>query len=268
MDPAGTATCSAARARTSTRAHSRASGRAAGHDVTVLSQEPHPERYDLGGARVGTARRRRAAAGLRARPLRGLRGQARAGLLPGRARRLGRARTRPRCASCCRPTSSSAITCSSAGRWVPRPVRASRSRRTARSSSTRCAATRSSPAWGREALAGRRPSSSALPTSARCSRTSSVTSIACTRCRPASTSTSGGRGRATRRSPGCSRRRGATAPNPANAERAAARRGERRTPGRVPGRRPADGRLLREAPLQQGRPRPARGASRASTPAR
>ena len=24
----------------------------AGHDVTVLSQEPHPERYDLGGARV------------------------------------------------------------------------------------------------------------------------------------------------------------------------------------------------------------------------
>ena len=24
----------------------------AGHDVTVLSQEPHPERYDLGGAEV------------------------------------------------------------------------------------------------------------------------------------------------------------------------------------------------------------------------
>src|ERR687883_640553 len=24
----------------------------AGHDVTVLCQEPHPERYDLGGARV------------------------------------------------------------------------------------------------------------------------------------------------------------------------------------------------------------------------
>ena len=48
-------------------------------------------------------------------------------------------------------------------------------------------------------------------------------------------------------------------PNPGNVERAAAGRGERRAPGRVPRRRRADRRLLREAPLQQGRPRPARG---------
>ena len=27
----------------------------AGHDVTVFSQEPHPERFDLGGARGGAA---------------------------------------------------------------------------------------------------------------------------------------------------------------------------------------------------------------------
>ena len=46
----GTATCSAAPARTSTRACWRASGATPGHDVTVLSQEPHPERFDLGSA--------------------------------------------------------------------------------------------------------------------------------------------------------------------------------------------------------------------------
>ena len=39
----GTATCSAARARTSTRGRSRASGAALGHDVTIVCQERHPE---------------------------------------------------------------------------------------------------------------------------------------------------------------------------------------------------------------------------------
>ena len=48
----GTGTCSRAPARTSTRARSRASGARAGHDVVVFCQEPHPERFDLGGAEV------------------------------------------------------------------------------------------------------------------------------------------------------------------------------------------------------------------------
>ena len=42
----------------------------AGHDVTVLSQEPHPERYDLGARGDGAPRRRRPPTRLRARPLR------------------------------------------------------------------------------------------------------------------------------------------------------------------------------------------------------
>ena len=64
----------------------------------------------------------------------------------------------------------------------------------------------------RGARPARRRSSSARPTSARCSRTSSATSIACTRSRPASTSTTGGRARATRRSRACSPRLGAIRP--------------------------------------------------------
>ena len=55
-------------------------------------------------------------------------------------------------------------------------------------------------------------------------------------------------------------------PNPGNAERAAARRGERRPARRVPRRRPADGRLLRQADPQQGRPGAARGAARPRCP--
>ena len=46
----GTAISSAAPARTSTRRMLAREWSGAGHDVTVLSQEPHPERYDLGGA--------------------------------------------------------------------------------------------------------------------------------------------------------------------------------------------------------------------------
>ena len=57
-----------------TRALARAWSRL-GHEVVVFCQEPHPERYDLGGATGRPARAgRRAAAGLRARPLRGRRG--------------------------------------------------------------------------------------------------------------------------------------------------------------------------------------------------
>ena len=71
-------------------------------------------------------------------------------------------------------------------------------------------------------------------------------------------------GRGARRPP----RRGARGPaEPGERGGAAARRGQRRPPRGVPRRRRADGRLLRQAPLQQGCPRPPRGAPRASTPA-
>ena len=95
----------------------------------------------------------------------------------------------------------------------------------------------------------------------RCWRTSSATSTASTRCRPESTSSEW---RAACLARGARRpaRRGAPRPaEPGQRERAAARRGERRAPGGVPRRRPADRPLLREAALQQGRPRSARGAA-------
>ncbi len=59
------------------------------------------------------------------------------------------------------------------------------------------------------------------------------------------------------------RRRGAPrSGEPGQRERTAPRRGERRAPGGVPRRRRAYRRLLREAPAQQGRPRAPRGARR------
>ena len=73
-------------------------------------------------------------------------------------------------------------------------------------------------AWGREVLASaRRRRSSARRTSARSSRRSAATSTACTRCRPASTSRSGGRSRATRRSRRCVAEARRDPPNPGNA---------------------------------------------------
>ena len=62
-----------------TRALAREWSRA-GHDVTVICQEPHPERYDLGGAKVFRPNVGTAATGLRARSLRGHRSKAAAGL--------------------------------------------------------------------------------------------------------------------------------------------------------------------------------------------
>ena len=73
----------------------------AGHDVTVVCQERHPELYDLGGARRAPGAARRAAAGLRPRPLRRARGAAAPGLHGGGMRELRRgergcaARARP-----------------------------------------------------------------------------------------------------------------------------------------------------------------------------
>ena len=98
----------------------------AGHDVTVFSQEPRPELYDLGGARV-------------VRPDVG-------GLLPvfvldryegyevklvgdcsaDELGALGGGERRGRARSTSRPTSSSATTCCSAGRSGRRPARGSR----------------------------------------------------------------------------------------------------------------------------------------------
>ena len=119
-------------------------------------------------------------------------------------------------------------------------------------------------AWGaRVARAAPRPSSSARRTSARCSRRSSATSTASTRCRPASTSTSScRRPRAEALAAlldGVPRRPA----EPRQPPGAAARRGQRRAARRVPRRRRADRPLLRQAPLQQGRPRAPRGAARA-----
>ena len=94
------------------------------------------------------------------------------------------------------------------GRGDRRPLRGQGARLGARVLDARQRGARGLGAGGARRRA--RPSSSAPRTSGRCWRTSSATSIASTRCRPASTSTSGGRVRAKRRSPGCSRRRGAT----------------------------------------------------------
>ena len=120
-----------------------------GHDVVVLCQEPHPERYDVGSAPRRPARRRRPAARLRARPLRGLRGQAAPGLHARRAGCAGSRRTPPPSATSSRPTSSSATTSCSVAPSAPHREPAMRSRRTAPSSSTRCAEP-GAPEWGRE----------------------------------------------------------------------------------------------------------------------
>ena len=96
----GTATCSAGRARTSTRGRSPGSGRRAGHEVTVVCQERHPERVrPRRRARRAARAAGRAAAGVRARPLRGARAAAAAGLHARASASATSRRTRPRCAS-------------------------------------------------------------------------------------------------------------------------------------------------------------------------
>ena len=87
------------------------------------------------------AAHRPGAARVRPRPLRGSRGPAAAGPRAGRARARTSRRTLRRCANTCRQTSSSRTTCCSALRWERPRAHASRSRHTAPSSSTRCAAT-------------------------------------------------------------------------------------------------------------------------------
>ena len=115
----------------------------AGHDVTVFAQEPHPEEYDLGGASVV----RPDIGGLLPTfvldEYEGHGGAARAGPDRGRARALrgGERRSAPS-ASAGRPRVREPRRARRARRGRDRSeVR--RSRRTARSSSTRCAGTRS-----------------------------------------------------------------------------------------------------------------------------
>ena len=76
-----------------------------GHEVVVFCQEPHPERFDLGGAAFVRPDMRAAAPGLRPRPLRGPRAAApaRSSARPSAARSWSG--TPPRCGSTCRPTS-------------------------------------------------------------------------------------------------------------------------------------------------------------------
>ena len=136
-----------------TRALAREWSRA-GHEVVVLSQEPHPEQYDLGGARhvrpeiggllpVFVLDRYE---GLEARLLPELTREERDALRRAeRGRRARRAAGRPRLRQP-RPARRP-------GRRR-RAARATRSRRTAPSSSTRCAGNAELQAWGRESLAG------------------------------------------------------------------------------------------------------------------
>ena len=121
---------------------------------------------------------------------------------------------------------------------------------------------------GREALAGARPSSSARSTSGECSRTSSGHVERVHEVPPGVDVDEFGPAQP-RRGAAAAARRGP--PRPAESrqrERATPGRGQRGAAGRVLRRRRADGPLLREAALQQGRPRPLRGPPRRRRPRR
>ena len=184
--------------------------RRAGHDVTVLSQDPRPDEYDLGGATT-------------VRPDVG-------GLLPtfvldryeGYEVRLVQDCTRAELDAWVEANAAAVRALLPAdlvfanhvllggpvGAGIRRPVRRQGPRVRARvldarePRSCRRGERRRSPARARR--------SSARGTSGRCSRTSAGTSTACTRSRRASTSTSGSRSPGRSPSPACSRRPRAT----------------------------------------------------------
>ena len=212
---------------------------ATGHDVTVLCQDPHPERYDLGGAEVVRPDVGRLLPVFVLDRVRGLRGEAAAGLLARRARRAGSRRTPRRVRE---RLPADLVFCNHVLLGGPsgrRRARRTRSRRTARSSSTRCADGRSSRRGGARCSRARTRRSSARRTSARCSRRSAATSSACTRCRRAWTSRRvAAASRATRRSPRCVAEARRDPPNPGNASERLPGRGQRRAARGVPrGRR-------------------------------
>ena len=249
-----------ARARTSTRGRSRASGPRRPRR-RVFCQEPEP----------GAVRPRRrevvrpdARHALPVSCSTATRGSSRAcsrTCPPRSASATSRERGRAARAAC-RPTSSSPTTSCWAGRSAARRARRSPSRRTAPSSSTRCAATPSSGVGGGVARA-RGAVFVGSSTSARCSRTSSghvehvhevppgvdvdefvaeprdeALAELLDECR-------------------------ADPPNPGNANERLPDEGNAERLARVPRRRRADRPLLREAALQQGRSPAARGAARA-----
>ena len=251
-----------------TRALAREWSRA-GHDVVVVCQEPHPERYDLGGARVFRPNVGGLLPVFVARPLRGHRGEARCTEFTReeRDRYVALNATASVRSGCRRPRFRQPRPARRA-LLVLRAARRSWSRRTAPSSSTRCGATTSLIAWGQQTLRGCRSGVRRLrahPGRARGSRRSR---------RPRARGAAGrrrrrvpARARVTRRSPRLL----------AEAQRGSCRtRGTRTSASRTTGNaarfaeffdgRPADRRLLRQADPQQGRPRSARGAAKRRRP--
>ena len=234
----------------------------AGHDVTVLCQEPHPERYDLGGAEVVQARRR-------------------AACCPSSSSTATRATTSKLLQDCTRDELDRWVEANAAavrerlpadlvfcnhvllggavGAASGAPYVAQGARLRARVLDARAAA--SSRRGGVDVLARRACGVRRLRAHPGGARGGLRPRRARAR-GPAGRGRRrrGGRSRATRRSRRCSPRRAAIrrtratrtsgCPDEGNAERLAG----------VPRGRRADGRLLREAPLQQGRPRAARGA--------
>ena len=250
-----------------TRALAREWSRA-GHEVVVVCQEREPEQFDLGGATVVTPELPGGAL-----PVFVL--DRYAGLEPKLLQDFTRTsstptsrRTRPRCARCFPPTSSSRTTCCSARRSVRQPARRSASRRTARSSSTRCAGGPELERWGAETLAQ-----------------ADVTYVGSAHIRQVLEDVVGQVDRRAGGAAGCRRRRvqaagsrrGARRPARGSAARsaeprerrgAAARRRQRREAGGLPRRGCADGRLLREADRAERRAGVARGDGRDRRPPR
>ena len=241
----------------------------AGHDVTVLSQEPHPERYDLGGARRA-AGRRRPAAGLRPRPLRGLRRARASRTARAKSSTPGSRRTPPRSATLLPADlvfTNHVLLGGPVGAAAGAPF-AVKAHGSELEYSMRGNAALS--AWGAESLARRAGDVRRLRAHPRRARRGlRPHRERASRYRPASTSTSGCRSRARQRSPALLEEARRDPPNPGQRRGAPARtratpRGSRRflAPER------ADRRLLRQADRAEGRPRPDRRAGRARRPPR
>ena len=235
----------------------------AGHDVTVLCQEPHPGRYDLGGADGGATRR--AAGCCPSSCSTATRGTASSSCRTARAKSSTPGWRRTRAAVRERSPGRPRLLQPRAARRRGGPrgrsaVRRQGARLGARVLDARAPGARG---MGREVLASgddRVRRLGAHPRGARGRVRARRT--ACTRCLRAWTSTSGVRVRATRRSRGCSTRRVATRRTPATRTSDCPTRA---TPTGSPRSSPRTcptvvyfGKLL----AQQGRSRSARGARR------
>ena len=173
-----------------TRALAREWSRA-GHDVVVVCQERAARSSSTSEVRASSPRSCPAApAGVRPRPLRRARAEAAPGLHAGRARSRTSRRTPPRCARCCRPTRlrESRAARRAGRRGDRRAVPRQGARLGARVLDARPAGARAVGCG--DARAGRGDVRRLRAHPRRCSRTSSATSTASSRCRRASTSTS------------------------------------------------------------------------------